>query len=458
MATSSDRMMNIVLITIDALRADHLGCYGCHRNTSPNIDKLASSGAMFLQAISNGGGTPEAFPSILAAVLPPAHYEEYGSIIKENVTIAEILGSKGYDTAAFHSNPYLSRFFHYDKGFDTFDDSLPLTGSVQKAQIKGTISKPGSSLFKLLSKFSNLLAIVGPPIIRADQITSKAIPWLREHPNMFFLWLHYMDVHHPYMPPSEFRSQFCPQPINLCQMLALYNKFRKKPDRITPYDRETLLGLYDAGIKYVDTSLGSLLSKLGERLDNTLIIVTADHGEALGEHDRFGHNSLYEEVIRVPLIITIPGRTKGVTVKSQVSSLDIAPTILDILNIEKEEALHGKSLIPVIKQQKLGAGSTISVALNYPIGQRMFSYRTEDLKYIFTERVDKKGKTTVQELYSLKDDPQEERNLYEDHWKKAQQFELKIQGFVSRAAQARVGKKTRHEKERITRKIKRLNL
>ena len=458
MATSNDRMTNIVLITIDCLRADHMGCYGYHRDTSPNIDKLASRGVLFSRAISNGGGTPEAFPSILASIPPPVHYEEYKSIINENVTIAEVLRGNGYETAAFHSNPYLSRFFHYDKGFDTFDDSLSLAGSVQREQIKGMMSKPGSSLAKLLSKLDNLLAVVGPPIIRAEQITSKALAWLREHPNKFFLWLHYMDVHHPYMPPSEFRRQFYNRPPNHYQMLKLYNKISRKPDRVSSYDLERLHGLYDAGIRYVDTSIGSLFNKLGERLGNTIIIVTADHGEALGEHGTFGHNSLYEEIIRVPLIINIPGRTKATTVKSQVSSLDIAPTILDILNIEKEEALHGESLIPVIKQEKRSVDGTLSVGLNYPVGQRMFSYRTEDSKYIYTERIDKGVKTVYREFYTLEDDPGEERNSCEEHCEKAQEFELKIFNYISRVTQERIQKKTKHEKERITRKIKRLNL
>ena len=102
---------NVILITIDALRVDHLGCYGYHRNTSPNIDGLASNGALFRQAISSGGGPREAFPSILASVPPPVRYEEYKSIIKENTTIAEVLRRNGYKTAAFNSNPYLSRFW-----------------------------------------------------------------------------------------------------------------------------------------------------------------------------------------------------------------------------------------------------------------------------------------------------------------------------------------------------------
>lgn len=445
---------NVILITIDALRADHLGCYGYHQNTSPNIDKLASNGTLFRQAISSGGGTPEAFPSILASVPPPVRYEEYKSIIKENITIAEVLRRNGYKTAAFHSNPYLSRFFHYNKGFDTFDDSMTLAGSVRREQIQGMMSKPGNILSKLLGEFANLLAVAGPPIIRAEQITSKVISWLRGHPDRFFLWLHYMDVHHPYMPPSKYRSQFCPRPVNRYQMLALYNRLRQKSNKISSSDLKTLIGLYDASIKYVDTAIGSLLSALGERLNNTLIIVTADHGEALGEHGGIGHSSLYDEVIRVPLIISGPGRSAGSTVKTQVSSLDIAPTIVDILNLKGERSFNGESLTPVVKQAKPGVGSTISVGLNYPEGQRMFCYRTEGSKYIYTETVNEKRTTICRELYDLRDDPEEERNLWDKQREKAQEFELKILDYISKVEQERVKKRTIGEKERIARKIK----
>ncbi|MFX0196616.1 MAG: sulfatase [Candidatus Hodarchaeota archaeon] len=450
--------LNVILITIDALRADHLGCYGYYRNTSPNIDKLASNGVLFSQAIANGGGTPEAFPSILASVPPPMHHEECGSIIKENVTITEILRMNGYKTAGFHSNPYLSSFFHYDKGFDTFDDSMALAGFVQREQIKGMMSITGNSFFRLLGTIVDFLVIVSPPIIRAEQITNKAISWLRGNANKFFLWLHYMDVHHPYMPPPKFRRQFYDRPLNRFQMLKLYNKISRKPDTISSNDLERLIGLYDASIKYVDNSIGLLFRELEERLDNTLIIVTADHGEALGEQGRFRHGFLYEGVVRVPLVITAPHIFKSIRVKNQVSSLSITPTIINILNLEKVKSFQGESLLPVIRSEKSTTEPVISVVLNYPAGQRMFSCRTEESKYIYTERINKGEKTVCREFYILENDPGEERNLWKQHRKKAQEFETRILNHTSKVAQERVEKRTIQEKERIALKIKNLNL
>ncbi|MBA7618539.1 hypothetical protein ES703_25869 [subsurface metagenome] len=115
---------NVILLTIDCLRFDHLGCYDYWRDTSPNIDNLASRGALFLEAISNGGMTPSAFPSILASALPPLEAAEDREILRRSTTLAELLKKAGYHTAAFHSNPFLARPFHYGKGFDAFDDSL----------------------------------------------------------------------------------------------------------------------------------------------------------------------------------------------------------------------------------------------------------------------------------------------------------------------------------------------
>ena len=115
---------NIILITIDSLRYDHLGCYGYHRNTSPNIDALAARGVKFMQAISNGGNTAYAFPSILASALPPLGKTESKAGFKASATLSGLLRSDGYSTAAFHSNPLLSHFYGYGEGFDIFDDSF----------------------------------------------------------------------------------------------------------------------------------------------------------------------------------------------------------------------------------------------------------------------------------------------------------------------------------------------
>ncbi|MCL0064804.1 sulfatase-like hydrolase/transferase [Dehalococcoidia bacterium] len=434
MAGLNAGMPNVILITIDSLRADHLGCYGYSQNTSPFIDSLASKGALFLQAISNGGGTPEAFPSIFASVLPPLHRGKF-NVIKRSKTIVEILKDAGYQTAGFHSNPYLSRFFYYHKGFDVFDDGLQVA-SWPKQRV--AIVPP--SLRIIASRLTGMLPLIASKrsIYRAEELTNKAISWLRAHPNRFFLWLHYMDTHHPYMPPQKYLSQFCSGLLGRYRILALFAKLSKNPYRLSDYELQTLLDLYDASIKYVDNAIQLLLRELGEKLLETITIVTADHGENMGVHG-WGHpGTVYDEVIRVPLIISGPGIGKGILVKDPVSLMDLAPTIVDILGIGKVEGFQGKSFLPAIKGEKLNPSSIISVGFNPQMKQRAISIRNENWKYIRTDTLNIAEKPVKEELYNLRDDPKETRNLIEKEREMKLKLESKLMHYFRRKEQDRV--------------------
>lgn len=420
MKTARANAPNVILITIDALRRDHLGCYGYHRNTSPSIDKLASKGALFLQAISNGGGTFEAFSSIFGSILPPVSHNQYRKVIKKNLTITELLKQSGYNTAAFHSNPWLSRYFNYDKGFDIFDDSMKLGASLQQRQSRRVLSK-STGRSSLLNKLFNLSILLNPPFTRAEKLNRKAIAWLQTNQKPFFLWVHYMDTHHPYMPLAKYRNQFCYKPMSHLGMLRLLRSTSMHPDNLSEDKVNKLIGLYDASIKYIDDAIGLLLKKL--QLDKTLVIIAADHGEALGERGRIGHSLLYEEVIHIPLIIAGPGIQGGLKFRRMVNSLDIAPTIADVLNLDDAGCFQGMSLRHLISG-RTGKESTISVALGQRKEGFLFSYRTEKWKYIQTMGIGK-------ELYDLESDPSERFNLYEEG--KAKEFESAISEFISRS-------------------------
>ncbi|MCL0057494.1 sulfatase-like hydrolase/transferase [Dehalococcoidales bacterium] len=433
--------MNVILITIDALRVDHLNCYGYQGiTTSLQIDKLASKGIMFLQAISNGGGTPEAFPSILASISPPRDHTHYKRIVKGKLTIAEFLKEKGYKTAAVHSNPYLSSFFHYDKGFDVFDEGTGIRVSLQRSQLNRFWSKPINSLLKMWGKFVNLPMPASPPIVRAKQTTGKAISWLKQSKGPFFLWLHYMDTHHPYTPPSKYVKTVSHIAINQWERLNLLYKTSRSPERISEDEQLKLKALYNACIKYIDDAIGILLQEVS--LDETLVIITADHGECLGEHGRYGHGLLYEEVIRVPLIIAGGSIKESIKFERMVSLMDIAPTILDILRLKKVDSFEGESLLSLINSGR-GRPFVISSALNYPKNISSFSYRTEKWKYILTFE---RNRIIGRELYDLENDPQEKVNLYEKEAHKATQFENALLKFIY--TDIRIT-----EEERIRRKI-----
>jgi len=440
-------LQNIVLVTIDSLRYDHVSCYGYLRNTTPTMDRLASSGFLFQQAISNGGGTPEALPSIIASAFPPLNPSEYRTKIKRSFTLAEALKENGYRTAAFHSNPYLSRYFHYDKGFDVFYDSMDQARSGKGGELVKKLTNfclfclyPWSDLARGLEMVSGSL------IEKAEDINQKAISWLKSSSKKFFLWIHYMDVHWPYIPPSNFRSIFFSRPINLLQSLMANRNAKWDGDRLSRYQKQRLVSLYDGSIRYLDSQIGLLMNQIGDKLSNTAIIITSDHGDEFWDHGNFGHRvSLYDEIIRVPLIISIP-ENKRISLREQVSHLDLAPTIVDLLGLNPVESFHGHSLLSSKGYEYKEKSGIISVALDVQTGIRKLSYRTECRKYIRTENIDDRALVLKRELYDLLSDPQELRNQEQTGVAKMLEFDSRLEKMVYE----------NQEKKRISEIVKRL--
>lgn len=463
-------MPNVLLITIDSLRFDHLGCYGYHKNTSPNIDRLASKGTLFLEAVSNGGCTTHAFPSLLASALPPLDENEWRTIMQQHTTLAELLHQAGYCTAAFHSNPYLSRFYNYGKGFDTFEDNLRRTSPRNLRRLMGQILAMGHRLPKpliepFLRPLANLemlpevlsLLIRGRPIITAQQISQQAISWLKSPNGNFFLWLHYMDVHIPYMPPQKYVEQFHGHWGNRYEMTRLYRKMIIKPAQVSISELERLNNLYDADIKYVDDAIGWLLDKAGSQLENTIIIVTADHGDEFGEHGKFSHRTVYDGLLRIPLILTGPGIKTGSTVREQVSLLDLAPTVVDLVGLGKVNTFHGESLVPLMKGEAMVTKGVISttVSLIRP-KPTIVAYRTPRWKYIRTESLNREESALREELYDLRNDQGETKNLHGAGIEAARKFELEAKNKVSQFKQLKIEERTLYEKERVKVSLKKL--
>jgi len=460
---------NIILITIDCLRADHLGCYGYSRDVSPNIDRLASKGALFLEAISNGGRTPTSFPSIMASQLPPLDWEEHRQIMQRVTNLAGVLKSAGYQTAAFLSNPFLTKYSHYDNGFDAFEDDLGIMSNQILRKSKGSPLRKNKVLGKIKILLGKILDIAlfctgKQRDATADKLTGRSASWLKTCSGSFFLWTHFMDAHYPYLPPSQYVHQLYSRGISKRRIFNLYYR-RLKSLRIADFrnaewlsqaEIDTLIDLYDANIRYIDDSIGRLLDGLGSPLENTIIIVTADHGEAFGEHNSLGHCTLYEELVHVPLIMVGPGIKAGTIVKEPVELMDLAPTIADLVGINSIKGFHGRSLLPVMRGGQGMTEGTIVTNLIPESGQRLISYRTPNWKYIRTESLDKANALLSEEVYDLRNDPQERHNLHGTEDEKARAFEQKaidkLQGFK----QLKSEEKTAYEKERIRARLKRL--
>lgn len=460
------KIKNVLLITVDALRADHLSCMGYHRNTTPKIDEMAKNGVLFTQAISNGSGTPSAVPPILTSTYP-LMYGGYEYLSKNRITIAEILKNNGYATAAFHSNTYLSKFYGYGRGFDVFYDNLPINLGESRYRMVRKFSRKFKSFHKLCSNYLNATIFAYRrnawhlPYVSADIINKMAISWIKESkPSEFFMWLHYMDVHSPYMPPHE-----CVKDIN--KVISKYQVLKANRYYNTANDNNTkkiskrhvnnLIDLYDAGIKYVDSAINSFINELETMgvLKETLVILTADHGEEFFEHGNLSHHSkLYDELIHVPLIMYSPEFvTENKVIDDQVEHLDIAPTILDVLGVENFTDFLGSSLTPLIDGKKREAKGVISETSDPPNELKISpyfkktSYRTKIWKYIHYE-------SKKDELYNLLKDPTETLNLVNDKKEIAHSLFLKVVDHINMES-----KHQQHsEKTHIRNKIKNMKI
>lgn len=315
LACTLEASPNVLLITIDTLRADHLSCYGYHLKTSPNIDALAAEGVRFERAHTAIPLTGPAHISLFTSRYPQEHGAIRNGVAprKESslVFLPEVLRRHGYRTAAFVSAwPLKTRLTHLSRWFDRYDEELPRR-------------------YQLVNSMRD-----------AEDVTPAAIRWLEDNRGVpFFLWVHYFDPHSPY----EFRAKFSKltrtggpaQPAANAEMR----------DRIQRYDSE---------VAYTDYWVGRLLAALDrlEMRDSTLVVLTADHGESLGEHSYVGHGRhLYNNIVHIPLIFRFPGRIAGGEVEERpVSLLDITPTILDLLVEDRQAfsklkaAFSGRSL------------------------------------------------------------------------------------------------------------------
>ncbi len=418
--------INIILVVIDALRPDHLGCYGYQRNTSPNIDGLSKREVRFTQAITAAGHTIESVPSILTGTHSLTHQvRDYNDLRNPSInTLVRELTAKGYQ-CVFFSN---------------------------YAHVKFTGVKDDFQEVYIGEMYED-----ERPIINAHLLTIKVIDWLKTHKNNpFFLYVHYWGSHAPYRPPEPYKSMY------------LHDEFRGEPKFVAisnlslgdkhhgkgaiPYivaenditDVNYYISQYDGAISYTDAQIGRLidnLKKLG--LDkNTLIILTADHAEMLGEHDTyFSHGGCYDENIRVPLIIKFPKLSlKGRVISRQVSLIDIAPTILEVAGLDKPSYMQGESLLAIIEPYR-----TYQTKYVFSSYVQQFALRTKEWKLIKND--------SIWELYNLNKDPKEQHNLVYDKPYKFRQLKQVLENWkkhITSLIPARKGPPlTEENKERL---------
>ncbi|MCY2961720.1 MAG: sulfatase [Planctomycetota bacterium] len=378
---------NVVVLTLDTTRADFLGCYGRPGDPTPVLDALAREGTRFDRAIATASVTPVSHASILSGLDNQEHGVRVlagmcGYKLKPEVpTLATILQSQGYATAAVHSAFPVSAYYGFDHGFDVFES---FEGVIQKSQA-GTMSWPLTKLQR-----------------RSDETTRMVIDELAHLDQPFFLWVHYWDPHDTVLlPPPELTAGL---PHTADGQLAA--------------SRE----LYGAEVSYVDSQIGRLFEtlKASGEWEHTLVVVVADHGEGLGDHDWQFHRILYQEQIRVPLLVRVPGLASTPSVAATVSTTDIAPTVLDYLGVRAPRAMSGRTLRPLLEGRADAPRSAFADQINgYDLNAAMLTKRPfDDFLYAVVDQgwklVWRPLHPEKSELFDLDQDPGELRNRYAD--------------------------------------------
>jgi arylsulfatase A-like enzyme len=425
---------NIILISVDTLRADHLGCYGYQRQTSPHIDSLALDGVTFLNTYASSPWTLPSHVSLLTS-LHGVHHQVYyddESMDPSLVSLADILRQNQLYCAALTGGGFVSSIYGFSKGFDTYSNDA------------GGVFRQDSAehLFHLVSE------------------------WLGNHKNKrFFLFLHTYQPHNPYACPYPYKTMFLQEGAKWrhLDLLSFLGGSAGIFKVLTEEERQNVVDLYDGEIRYTDEELvGPLIEKLKKMdlYDQSMIVFTSDHGEEFYDHRGWGHgHSLYDESLKVPLIIKFPeSRYRGKRISNFVSLVDIFPTILEEIGILRQDLeIDGASLFPVIKGQEKGnrafMADVASNVLNSHIPQKI-SLNKGDEKLILNKKFSKEDLEffLVQppvlvpvEMYDLARDPNEKENISDARFELANQIIQKIQLIYKEAKKRKTGKMEMNE-------------
>ncbi len=367
---------NILLVTIDTLRADHLACYGYSRIETPNLDALARQGVLFENASAPAPLTGPSHASMMTGVYPTVHkVRNTGGFVlpPSQTTLATILQQQGWDTAAFIGSSVLKRRFGLNQGFAVYDDEMPTAAGA---------------------------SALAEPERRAEEVVTRAVKWMdAQSGKPFFLWAHLYDPHFPYDPPVPFRE-----------------KYKDRP--------------YDGEIAYTDQQIGRLLEAVARKAPpaDTLVAVLSDHGESLSEHGEYTHGVfLYDSTLRIAFLLSGGPVPKGVRVKQQARTIDLLPTILELVGGKAPAGVQGTSLEPSFGGKDVPTtysyAETLFPKLNMGWAE-LRAMRTNRWKYIRAPRP---------ELYDLVQDPGETTNVIAAHPAEAQNLEAKLNAIAGSA-------------------------
>ena len=390
---------NVLLISLDTLRADHLSCYGYDRQTSPFLDEIASRGVRFANAFINTLSTPPSHATILSSQYQESHRVDLRPVptpMRESVPdrlimLQEILQKQAYITLAATGGGYMAGKFGFDRGFTKYDDK-------------------GDGIESEISALLDLL--------RQHESQEKPI----------FAMLHTYEIHHPYDPPERYRSSF--GDFGKAIDSKRFREVRKDSSVLSQDELDALIGLYDGEIRYTDDALRSMFGELRAMgfLDNCLVVITSDHGEEFGEHGHLDHlGLLYDELLHIPLILVGDSVPRGKVDERLVSTVDVLPTILGYVRIEVQHSLEGRDLLTSVGEQ-----STTDEAVFVQFRDIRFGIRTPQWKLIRNLKPygpagsPAETFTPTTELYDLSKDPHEQKNVAEESADVAKALEQRL--------------------------------
>jgi arylsulfatase A-like enzyme/cytochrome c-type biogenesis protein CcmH/NrfG len=367
---------NVVVITIDTLRADHLGCYGYKQIRTPNIDALASEGVRFERAYTPVPVTLPAHTVIFTGTYPTLsgmHDFSGNKLNPSQPTLASLLKQHGYSTGAVIGSAVLDSRFGLNQGFDFYYDHFDFN-RLQESNLE-EMERPGNA------------------------VADVALDWLaKNHSNKFFLWMHLYDPHYPYRPPAPFSEQYKDRP-------------------------------YDGEIAFADAQVGRLIDflKANGLYRNTLIVLSGDHGESLGEHGEKTHGFfIYNATLHVPVIIRLPGNSAASVVSEMVSLADLTPTVLQALKFEVPSQVQGQNLLPLMAPKKPGESRNLYAETFLP----RLHFNWSELRSVETEKyqfID----APKPELYDLSTDPGETHNLYAEKKAVSEELRARLAALIS---------------------------
>jgi arylsulfatase A-like enzyme len=405
-------MRNVLLVTTDSLRASHVGYHGYERDVTPELDTLAAEGSRFMNAYSHAGSTKLSFPGILSGVTP-LMYGGYERISDDQTLVSEVFDEAGYLTGGFHSNLYVSAKFGYDRGWDEFFDSAPEESAVSRLRKWAKTSLDGPMLDLLKRGYDYLESSrginVGSYHVPADELTDRTIEFAEraaETDEPTFLWVHYMDVHHPFLPPEEYQRQFLDEPVPPERSVQLRRKFIEEPDAVTEAERETFIDLYDACIRFNDAEIGRLVDAVDAAWgEDYLLGFTSDHGDHFLEHGYFGGADLLTIKNHVPLFIS--GWDDEGEYDELVGLTDLPTTLVDASGLSVPDNWYGHSLRDLVFEGRWERTDVVGGHRDGD-GQEHLRVREPDWKLIVHE-------DGPDQLFDLENDPDEKTNVIDDH-------------------------------------------